>query len=446
MTFYDLILGPLYFGIVYFLAKQFEKRLAFGSEEKHFYIRAFLFKMFSVTFFVLIYEFYYQGGDTMGFYSWARAFLDYLFNDSSSALNFLFTDSLEAFSKFKYNYGNHTYGYILKYNSREYTFIKICSVINILSMNSFLSTSYVFALISFIGNWLLYKVFISYYPKNKKQFAYAVLFIPSVAFWGSGILKDTLTFSALCFLVYAIHKAFLVGEKKIRNILIIFIAGYFIMILKAYILLAFLPAGVIWVFNEKKSNIKSGGLRAILTPIYLLLIAGTLVGLVFMLGENAGRFSISSIEQTTKDFQGWHEVASENGSGYVISNTGASLASLVIAIPESINVTYFRPYLWESGSIVVLMGAIESLIVFLYFLKIFFFKGKVFLFFRAIFSKPIIQMCLIFALFFGFVVGFTSFNFGALARYKIPSMPFFLGFLVMIFRQIDVLTGKVKES
>ena len=54
-------------------------------------------------------------------------------------------------------------------------------------------------------------------------------------------------------------------------------------------------------------------------------------------------------------------------------------------------------------------------------------------------------MCIIFALFFGFVVGFTSFNFGALGRYKIPSMPFFVSFLVMVSYQIDVLDGKIKE-
>jgi hypothetical protein len=445
MTLADLILGPLYFGIVFFLAKMFEKKLVIGAEEKHFYIRAFLLKIIGVTAFAFIYEFYYRGGDTMGFYTWSQAFLDYLINDFSSAISFLFTDSPEAFSKFKYNYGSPKYSYILKYNTREAIFIKMTSIINLLSMNTYLSTSYVFALISFVGNWLLYKVFIYHYPKIKKELAYAVLFIPSVSFWGTGILKDTLTFSALCFLVYALHKAFIVGENKVRNIFVIIFMAYLIMTLKAYILLAFLPAGVVWVFNEKKSKIKSGAMRALLTPIFFLMIMATLGGLVLMLGESAGRFSISSLEQTTKDFQGWHAVASENGSGYTIHSTGTSVTSLLTAFPESINVTYFRPYLWESGSIVVLMGAMESLFLLLYFLKIIIFKGKIIIFFRAIFSKPIIQMSLIFALFFGFVVGFTSFNFGALARYKVPSMPFFVAFLVMVSHQIDILKGNVKE-
>jgi hypothetical protein len=32
---------------------------------------------------------------------------------------------------------------------------------------------------------------------------------------------------------------------------------------------------------------------------------------------------------------------------------------------------------------------------------------------------------LVFSVIFAFAVGFTSFNFGALARYKIPFMPFY---------------------
>lgn len=446
MTLADILIGPLYFGIVFFLAKMFEKRLAIGAEEKKFYIRAFMLKMFGVTAFAFIYEFYYGGGDTMGFYTWSQKFISYLLNDFDSAISFLFTESTEAFYKLKYNYGSSRYGYILKYGSRETTFIKMSSVINILSMNTYLSASYMFAFISFIGNWLLYKVFIAYYPKIKKTLAFAVLFVPSVAFWGTGILKDTLTFAALCIMVYALHQAFIVGNKKVRNFALIIFCAYIIMILKAYIVIAFLPAGVIWVFNEKKSKIKSDALRAVLTPFFILMMFGTLAGLVLIVGESAGRFSISNLEQTTKDFQGWHQVASENGSGYVIHSTGTSIASLITAFPESVNVTYFRPYLWESRSAVVLMGAVESLFLFLFFLKIFLYKGKIFLFMRAIFSKPVIQMCLIFALLFGFVVGFTSFNFGALARYKIPSMPIFAAFLVMVSYQIDVLNGKIKET
>ena len=445
MTYKDFLLGPLYFFIVLFIAKLLKNRLAKTEIEREFYTKALMIKLFGVTFFAFIYEFYYRGGDTMGFYAWSTKFVDFFFNEPTSALEFLFTNDIEAFYKFKYNYYANGYGYILKYNSRETSFIKISSVVNVFALNSYISTSYLFALFSFLGNWLLYKVFISYYPKIKTHLAWATLYVPSVAFWGSGILKDTLTFGALGFLIYAVYKIFIHKNKVIRNVFILIISIYLIMILKAYIFLAFLPSGVLWIFNEQKEKIKSKALRAILTPVFIVMIAFTLIGLAFIVGESAGRFSISNLEQTTKDFQGWHAVASKNGSGYTINSNGTSFSGLVSAFPESVIVTYFRPFLWESGSIVVLMGALESLFFLLFFLKVFIYKGKIFIYFKAIISKPILQMSFIFILLFGFVVGFTSFNFGALARYKIPSMPIFAAFLVMVSYQIDVLNGKVKE-
>jgi len=41
-------------------------------------------------------------------------------------------------------------------------------------------------------------------------------------------------------------------------------------------------------------------------------------------------------------------------------------------------------------------------------------------------SNPVITFTLVFSLIFAFGVGFTSYNFGALVRYKIPCMPFYL--------------------
>ncbi len=44
---------------------------------------------------------------------------------------------------------------------------------------------------------------------------------------------------------------------------------------------------------------------------------------------------------------------------------------------------------------------------------------------KSLFSNPEVTLCLSFTIILGFVVGFTSMNFGALARFKIPILPFF---------------------
>jgi hypothetical protein len=41
-------------------------------------------------------------------------------------------------------------------------------------------------------------------------------------------------------------------------------------------------------------------------------------------------------------------------------------------------------------------------------------------------NDSFLLMCVVFAVFFGFAVGFSSYNFGALSRYKIPAVPFFV--------------------
>jgi hypothetical protein len=52
-------------------------------------------------------------------------------------------------------------------------------------------------------------------------------------------------------------------------------------------------------------------------------------------------------------------------------------------------------------------------------------RAGIFRVLRMIAGNPEVQFCLIFSVIFAFAVGFTSFNFGALARYKIPFMPFY---------------------
>ena len=69
----------------------------------------------------------------------------------------------------------------------------------------------------------------------------------------------------------------------------------------------------------------------------------------------------------------------------------------------------------------------------LYFFTLYvFFTVGLFRTLRELFSDPTVLFCLIFAIVFAFAVGFTSMNFGALARYKIPALPFYFSALVIL--------------
>jgi hypothetical protein len=115
---------------------------------------------------------------------------------------------------------------------------------------------------------------------------------------------------------------------------------------------------------------------------------------------------------------------------------------MITLFPAAVNVTFFRPYLWESKKIIVLFSAIEAFLFLFLTLKIFFKVGIVNVW-QTISKDPTIQFCLVFSIIFAFAVGISSYNFGTLSRYKIPCMPFYAIAMVLIYYKNTSLKNKL---
>src|ERR1035437_4780699 len=89
-----------------------------------------------------------------------------------------------------------------------------------------------------------------------------------------------------------------------------------------------------------------------------------------------------------------------------------------------------KRYLWEAHSIFQLIAALQGL-YFLYYTIRTILRCR-FSIFMLLATDPLILFSLTFSLLYGFVAGFTSYNFGALDRYKIPALPFFMITLVLV--------------
>ncbi|HND45792.1 MAG TPA: hypothetical protein PLC61_05275, partial [Chitinophagales bacterium] len=112
--------------------------------------------------------------------------------------------------------------------------------------------------------------------------------------------------------------------------------------------------------------------------------------------------------------------------------------------PKAVNVSLFRPYIWEALKPTLLVAAIEAVVtLYLSVMLLFRFKLNIFKFIGKIISNPDILFCFIFSIIFAFAVGFTSFNFGALSRYKLPLIPYYFIFLVLMY---DGLSKKVSKK
>jgi len=61
---------------------------------------------------------------------------------------------------------------------------------------------------------------------------------------------------------------------------------------------------------------------------------------------------------------------------------------------------------------------------------------------KTAFDNSLVVFSLVFSIMFAFMVGLTTANFGALVRYKIPLIPFFLSALFIIISRFNKQRAK----
>ena len=80
----------------------------------------------------------------------------------------------------------------------------------------------------------------------------------------------------------------------------------------------------------------------------------------------------------------------------------------------------------------MLFSALESLILLLATVYVLV-KCHVYKFFYYIFSDPYLLFCFVFSVTLGIIIGFSTFNFGTLVRYRLPILPFYSFMLLAIY-------------
>lgn len=416
----DLLLGPIFIFIVFIFAKGYIKNKKNPVYQKYF-LYALAIRFISAIAMALIYQYYYKGGDTLTFFTYVQRIRSVFFESKSAFATFAFStpDNFYLIDEF-FGSGSSFFA-----NESSNIIIRIALFLSYPLCNSYILISFVFTLFCFYGCWKIFILFQEMYPHLEKEFALACLFLPSVCFWGTGILKDPICLGALGALTYHVYKLFFERTKILKRIILIILCLWIIKIVKVYIILSFMPAYTFWLIFRYKETIKSNFIRTAMTPILfgVSIIVGSLV--LIKIAEFSERYAFESIVRTAKDTQNWIYLSSQNGgSGYSFGNIDYTPIGLLKVFPKAVNVTLFRPYLWEAKKPILVPAALEGLVS-LYFTISLLYKAGFIRFFKLIVTNPEVQFCLVFSIIFAFSVGFTSYNFGSLVRYKIPAMPFY---------------------
>ena len=169
---------------------------------------------------------------------------------------------------------------------------------------------------------------------------------------------------------------------------------------------------------------------------------------MFFTGEFAkelNRYSLEKIAQTAASTRGWITYASgDEGSAYSLGEFSPTIGGMLSKFPAAVVVTLFRPFIWEAKNVMALLSALEAL-VFLYFTVKLLINSRTKLF-SLLGRDPNLVFCLVFALIFAFAVGISSYNFGALSRYKIPCLPFYGAFLMICLNYREQKFPAVKSG
>jgi uncharacterized membrane protein YfcA len=108
---------------------------------------------------------------------------------------------------------------------------------------------------------------------------------------------------------------------------------------------------------------------------------------------------------------------------YDLGITDYSPVGMALAFPSSVIAGFYRPFIWESLSVSLLLNGIESIVLFYLTIR-FLISKNIFQRIKRIRNQEFLVFAFFFALILGYFAGFTSILFGVLVRFKAPLLPF----------------------
>lgn len=305
----------------------------------------------------------------------------------------------EGYSKF---FSTHdSYWNDLKFNF----LVKILSVFNLFSSGHYYINALLFAFLSLFGWVALLRVYQKIFPGHPNRLLAAFLFMPSFIFWCGGIHKDGLVFTGLAIFFFHIFFALEQDGFSGKRLLGAGLGLLLILPQSNYLLLVLLPASIAWFL----ANRFIGRSWAWFLGIFVLCAI-----LFFTSGTVYEKLNFpQTLVNKQAEFLNL-EARSKMSGKPLEPNFGSFLQHL----PQALNHILFRPYLWESGSLLYLVPAIELAII--YVLLILFLLNRQ--------KKSRIHPAVLFGLFLSagmlLIFSYSIPILGALVRYRAFYLPF----------------------
>lgn len=403
---YPLLNVVLIGGLVYRLGRRLP-----GRFWQTIFWPALLFKVGCGTLVGLLYRYYFSGGDTFAYQQQADILCRYAQQNSTEYLQFILTG----------RYHNVYLQEVMRFPtySNSFFMVWVLHVVNFITGGNYYVNAVYFSLFSFWGTWRLTQTLAALFPVTRLAATVAFLFFPSVVFWSSGILKESILLGSGSLLLAALlNLVYRPEQSRWREGLLLVLAGYICFKIRYYFAVAYLPLLGSWALTEKMARrwalkkwhhqwlLYCGGLGILGTAASFLHEALHVDFLLYELTRNYQSLRAKSLLKAYIDYP----------------DLQPNFGSILYYTPKAVGSAIFRPFVWEATAIPYFVAGLENLVLLILVLVALASYRKV----KPTLPSTLVLALLLYGLVVAALIGISTPNLGSLSRYKIAFLPFLL--------------------
>lgn len=299
--------------------------------------------------------------------------------------------------------------------------IKINAFLRLFSFGNFYVQSLFFNYFGFIGLVGIFRAFKYFLNIKSPYLIVAVVGLPSVLFWSSSVLKESLLLLFLGSICYQLLQINRQGNRVVIRMIIIAGLLYLLALLKFYIVFALVIPLLGYIINFYVKAKYPIVVYLALTFVFLALFFNSSLLYTLVLKQH----DFLTLVSNTKA-----------GSYFEIPQLQTNFKSILLAIPNGILNTFIRPLPQKGMSIMAFPAVIENVIILLGLIYVF---PAMFKFKNWVGKMNVLLFIIFFTLLLFAVIGITTPVAGALVRYKVAALPFLAIFIFYFFEQKKII-------
>lgn len=400
------LLAVSHLALIFFLAWRCWKN---ETSLRRFFWPALVLKMLAGVCLGLVYLYYYTTADTFAYFEDASKLAALARTDVRAWLDVCFFNRVPDAVQLSF------------YQPRALFLTKITSVFSLVTADGYWIIGAYFSAFSFAGAWYLVKTIERHASRASLAAVIAFLFLPSVVFWTSGLLKESLSVAALYYLAGVFLRIWGGQKQRVTGVLMAVLSLWVLWNLKYYYAAVFVPVALATVlYRLLFRKLALDGFAE--TAAWFACLVVPLIAIMFL---HPNFYPGRLMHVILMNNAAYNALSDPDGVVH-FHDLRPTVTSLVENAPWALFSGLFRPLLWEVSGLMPWLAAAENTAVIILFLLSLQGLKK----YGTSRWRLLILALAVYVTLLCILLTFSAPNFGTLSRYRSGYFSFFV-FLVL---------------